>query len=370
MEIELACSLPGETEYLYAALSDFSDDGPRRAYESWLVSQGAADKATIIGATIDAYHSLDPTTFDGLVDEVPVGGYLESPDCNDPSWQTMTALPLLRYLMESCEEIGRARVEQIRDVIFPLLRPTVAITSWEPTTDEMPVGASRLWGQPDLPTSQGWPTVAECSDWFDASDSLPQDAFCGFVGQFAFADFSETVLARELPRSGGISVFTYVDFDYGVTEAVLRPWSSDDQLKRIAAPEPTRTQKDWEMLDCPAHRIFGKEFLSLPGFRNGPYEELLEKKTLPSERSLFEPEEMILNGLLAFISCYEQPVFGIGGYQPQTITGSDPIPNTSSMRLIGVPRYPEEAGLFYAIPKGDVTSGQFDRAELVWAEWD
>ena len=259
MKVIRAASSEAESKYIYAALADFSRDGARAEYAAWLKAQGRKEDAQAVLATIDVFQSLDARPLEEFDSESP--------------WARMIAIPLLTRFIEMTSYDKVDAVKAVRDMAFPWLRPALSL-SYEPAESEPKLGASYLWGSPDIPESESWPKIRELSDCFGAKAELPQDQHCAFVGQIAFSDMQATLLGRELPTDGGFAVFKITEPTHlGIHEALVRPWNNKVPLKRHQAPQELIEDKLGDSCNVPKppHEITMKEELSLLYASDGPY---------------------------------------------------------------------------------------------------
>lgn len=381
MKVMKAASSEAELKYLYAALADFSRNGARAEYAAWLKTQGRKEDAQAVLATIDVFHSLDASPLEEFNSETP--------------WARMIAIPLLKEFISSTLFVAEkpapppnispqqlqnwnptrwnfvrtsdpAKIETVmavRDLAFRWLRPALSL-SYAPAEKEPELGASYLWGMPDIPEGESWPLIRELSDNFNCKNELPQERHCAFVGQIAFADMQGTLLGYELPAEGGFAVFKIHEVTHlGVCETLLRPWNNNAPLKRHKAPQDLIDDKLGDSTNAPQppHEITLQEVLSLPD-DDGPYGKLMpdcgygEKyhDTYSSLRDACDSDSRIL---------------GFGGYLRGT-SGADPSPDAQSLRF-AVLRLNSDVGIgHFSIPAADLKAGRLDRVKDVWNDWD
>jgi hypothetical protein len=252
MKIVRASSTVEESRLLHAALADFSRDGPRAVYAKWLAAKGDTDRARALLATIKAFHTLN----DDPLDELEV----------DPCWARMIAIPLLQVLAEARPDHGTNDLKALRDMAFPRLRPALSLAC-TPCPAEPAIGASYLWGQPDMPEDEAWPNISALSNWSDGKPNLPQDHHAAWLGQIAFSDLRETVLGQELPQTGGFAVFSITEtWKLGIVETLVRPWNNKAPLTRRPVPPDLIADKlgDGTNAPHPAHDFELEDALSLP----------------------------------------------------------------------------------------------------------
>ncbi|MBA4063380.1 MAG: hypothetical protein C0501_06640 [Isosphaera sp.] len=105
-------------------------------------------------------------------------------------WCDLVGLTLMTLLRVHLALSGRA------DTFLRLARPALTFASAKAPDTELPVGASKFGGCPDLPTEE-WPVYR----------GIPLD----FLAQFDLAVLSASVACRELPSSGVLSVFYWAE---------------------------------------------------------------------------------------------------------------------------------------------------------------
>lgn len=348
MKIARVCSSPEECKLLHAALADFSRDGARAAYSDWLGARGDGARARVVRATIDAFESLDTSSF----------GDLRS----DPCWARMIAIPLLLVLDRARANHDVDDLRRFRDLVFSRIRAALSL-SYSPCTAEADVGASYLWGLPDIPEGEAWPRVNSLSDWYSVKAKLPQDHHAAFLGQIAFGDLRETVLGQELPSGGGFAVFAFTEVqNLGIVETLVRPWSREGTLRRRVAPPDLVEDRLGDSVNSPqpAHDIELEETLSLPDATDG-----LFAREIPG-CAYGEPYHALYRGLM---DACGSDVLGIGGHLCGT-SGRDPSPDTSCLRLAVLRGTPEAGLLHFAIPAAALTVGRLDAVKYVWNDWD
>ncbi|QEG24826.1 hypothetical protein MFFC18_47490 [Mariniblastus fucicola] len=265
-------------------------------------------------------------------------------------------------LIDEGQQFTERELIDLRNLVFPRIRPCLTL-SYEPAKSTPDVGASYLWGHPDLLENQEWPKIAECSDWFSAKDQLPQDQHCAFLGQFRFSDLSETLLGRELPSSGGFSIFAITETDsLGIQETVVRPWSPEQQLVRFEPPEDLITDRLGDSCNSPKrpHTITLTEAISIPDAASPTFGALIP------ECKWSEKFGDLYSSMMA--ECNEDTL-GIGGYLRGT-SGDDPSPDTNHMRFVVLRVTPEAGIVHFAIPNEDIEKGCLNRVQYVWSDWD
>lgn len=348
MKITRACATTEECRLLHAALADFSEDGARFRYARWLLQQGDEARADAVRATIHAYHALDASAFEGL--DV------------DACWGRMIAIPLLSALIRADTGASVQARQHLRDLVFPRIRAALSL-SYAPFEAEPAIGASYLWGLPDMAEDEAWPTVSQLSNWYDAKDELPPEHHAAFLGQIAFSDMRGTVLSVELPSAGGFAVFAISETEkLGIVETLVRPWSNLGMLKRREAPIDLLDDRLGDSANSPqpAHCIELMESLSLPDATDGPF-----AQEIPG-CAYGEPYHSAYRDLMEACGA---DVLGFGGYLVGT-SGADPSPDTETLRFAVLRDTPDAGMLHFAVPAKDLVRGDLSRVRYVWNDWD
>ena len=108
------------------------------------------------------------------------------------------------------------RLVRVADELATLFRPSIRLLT-EPGTVQLPAGATRLGGRPDLPPDTPWPTchidMPAPSDAFlkarPRERRVPEDGIVhlAFVGQINLQDVNKFDTESLLPSSGMLSFF-------------------------------------------------------------------------------------------------------------------------------------------------------------------
>ncbi|MEQ1809001.1 MAG: hypothetical protein ABL889_03675 [Terricaulis sp.] len=359
MKIAKVTASESEARLLHAALADFSAEGAREIYASWLETQGDRERASALRATVQAYHTLDASSLEGLH--------------VDQEWQRMIAVPLLKTLSAARREHSIESLCGLRDLAFPRIRAALSMTL-EPA-DADTLGQSRMWGLPDIPEGETWPKVGEVSDWFGAKSELPQDLHCAFLAQVNFDEMRGTVLGGELPLSCGFAVFSITEVEkLGIRETLIRPWSTSRPLRRTDAPEDLLRDPLGDSTNKPqaAHSIVLTEDLSLPDASWGPFAEAIPGCGFGEE---FHAVYRQLSSACQKDSGYDgagrswSNKYGFGGYLKAT-SGADPSPDMHAVRFAVLPADPDAGTVHFAISEADLRDGVVTRAQYVWSDWD
>lgn len=169
----LASSLIGEHSLLTHVVENMSDHDRKREYASWLRRQGDP-RGTFLDAVLDQWNAGS--------------GELPTDDSLSIVWQRMCGVTLL-------QEMRRSGLDDVIG-LFAAVRPALMINP-EVSESELPIGASKFGGMPDLPGDRAWPEFRR--------------KLLKFVGQINLADIASTQLVGELPAEGLLSFFVFDD---------------------------------------------------------------------------------------------------------------------------------------------------------------
>jgi uncharacterized protein (TIGR02996 family) len=218
-----AARLPGEADLLAHVLADLRDDARRLVYADWL-EEHADPRGEYLRRCVAAHRAGGP---------LPDGSAFPKP------WRDLCGLTLIA----DAHELGLANR---LDVLLRLARPAVTITTARVAERELPVGASKCGGRPDLPADGEWPTGERTR--------------LAFLGQLNFAELAGSVVARELPPAGLLSIF------YDAEECHPEDWRIVHMLDSVGL---TRIEEPDDLTDgnrfhpC---RLSFAETLTLPGW--------------------------------------------------------------------------------------------------------
>jgi len=184
------------------------------------------------------------------------------------------------------DQIRSYNLDRLEDQLVQLARPSIRMTCTAARDEDLPYGASKLGGLPDVPAHFEWP------HW----GAKPLT----FVGQFELSELTPYDPSNLLPNTGRLYFF------YEADEAPLNEppdrdgWSliyvQDENVPLVRVPHPT-FQGRWGKIEAlPAHEIvfstavslstifyfdradFGIEFENLPepahSFENGKFDDI------------------------------------------------------------------------------------------------
>ena len=165
--------------------------------------------------------------------------------CTDYAWKGVTCMgekELDReYYVKEIEELLRKR-EEAEDW-------GIAVVLNEEECDDVPVGASKLGGLPDLPPGIDYP---ECEAFIDEkSDKYFKRAKLPLICQFNLADLAEYEVQDDLPKSGMLYIFWnggdpgYFEKKYGIHTLRAYYWKGDiSTLTRREADPDTEVRPE------------------------------------------------------------------------------------------------------------------------------
>src|SRR5690606_15751893 len=94
------------------------------------------------------------------------------------------------------QKLREGKLDSHAAAICSVARPALKLTPY-PAEGEIPVGASKFGGKPDLAADTEWPEYEE--------------KLHTFIGQFRLEDLQETQAGKLLPQSGLLSFFVFDD---------------------------------------------------------------------------------------------------------------------------------------------------------------
>jgi uncharacterized protein (TIGR02996 family) len=172
--VERAGSLDGEFEQLQQVLSDLADHARKRAYADWLTQQGDA-RGEFLKSVLDDWDAGQKE--------------LATDDTINSAWKDTCGVTLLQKLREG-------KLDSLAPAICAVARPALKITVI-PAEDEIPVGATKFGGKPDLNAEISWPQY--------------EGKLHTFIGQFRLEDLQQTQAGTLLPGAGLLSFFMFDD---------------------------------------------------------------------------------------------------------------------------------------------------------------
>ena len=339
----LYASLPGmaysTTEYRFinAVLDSPTADAPRVRYAEWLLTEGDEARSKVVQAT-----RL------GSLDRVAVEAALSALGAEHLGWSRLVGAQLIR---EACA----LDLERFVERWLGLARPALELVIGHPSGD-MPVGASRLWGDPDLPSDAAWPTLADCRRWEPDID-LPEESRCQFVAQINLAELAGSPAARELPSTGLLSVFSHHEWENtGSSSICLRYFETAEGLHRV--PHPPADQDNTRVAP---HLMELREVLTIPEWHGSPFAAEMGVDDGDWDTGEKHRQVMLASG---------GDLLGLLGHDRCT-TGDDPTPDRDWERLITVPVDAEAIVIQHlSIRQANLRAAQLQDHKLVWVDFD
>ena len=311
-----AATLPGEADILARVLADQSDDAAKLVYADWLQDRDDP-RGPLLRDCVTAFRA---------------GKALPSAKAAPRPWCDLVGVTLMRNVLAS-------DLTAHADKFLRLARPALDYKAVRAADKKIPVGAGKLGGLPDLPAGVTWPTHGEKP--------------LSFLGQFNFAELSQSVVCRELPAAGWLSVFCRYDEDDGNDFFPKGTW------RLLHFPEGTK------LVRAPS----GPEMT----FRSGRVT-FTETLTVPEEESPWK-KDIGLGKDRDVWWTYQEKIAGFrGGHQvlgyPGQIQG-DVLGKKTVRHLLTIGPDPitgwewgDGGSLYFVLPEDDLLAGRFDRVKM------
>ena len=351
-QIHRATESEQELTFLSKIADNLNDHSSKLVYADWLDEQGDTERASFIRKTVAAIESGDAGAFPDL-------------DAFPKSWVQATGAPLSKAILEQGE------AAEHHDVILSHAIPCLNYESdkdydWgaDMTLDEsIPVGATKVFGLPDLPSGTQWPKQKDCNSFYDPGSGIDPETYCSFVCQINFADFAGTQAARWMPERGLLSIFSCSEIesigmvdglviftpDIASLEPMVPPMSliegSEDEDEANVVRDAMKIEFT-EGFDIPAA---GSES-PFPFFKREYGEGIYDE--------LYTIRDEIGTGELDRIMGFTRPT-----------SGDDPLPGAEYCKLICISNT-IEMKLHFCIKRDDLKAGRFDNVELAWVDFD
>lgn len=340
-KIETACSLEGEFEQLQDVLVDLFDHGRKRSYAQWLTQRNDPRGPFLQSVLNDWDSGTDALSADETIDAV---------------WQDTCGVTLLQKLREG-------DLDSLAAAICSAARPALKLTPI-PAEGEVPVGATKFGGKPDLDVATDWPE-------FDGK-------LHSFIGQFRLEDLQETQAGRLLPRTGLLSFFVFddpIETGQPAAEGAKGAWrviytADASRLKRC---DPPKEFDEGNRL-APECLLQMHETLDLPNVNTYDLNESYADQFVACRRAMSlgltsehgDAYEAILEALLPE---REERSHLLGWSHPQ-VAADDPVEEdfrhlltVASEELLGW-CWADGHQLFFSIRPGDLAGGRFERSAI------
>ena len=338
--IALPTSTPRERAFLDALVQDIGNAEKLGVYADWLEENGDPRSQFLRDFSL-AFQSMNVDDF---------------PDFDSVSTEWAHAVGA--HLVKAIADHG---LSDQRDELLKVIQPTLnfadPLTGFE---DELyqeeatfPIGGSKLYGLPDLPTGAVWPTQKDCNCFFDSDSGIDPDTPCSFVCQINFADLQHTQFAKMCPKKGLLSIFSCAEIQRIYAHAYVLFTPEIDGLERVNRPVEIQADEANEQLDAARFKL--TETWSLP---------------YPSARSPFPVARIDSVEKYAIVHLSEDigsnPLGSIGGYTTATMA-DDPLPGAEWIKLICITNSTGMT-LHFCIKKEALAASKFEDVRLVWVD--
>lgn len=321
--------LEGEFDWLSSVVDDLTNDDLKLVYADWLEERGDA-RANFLRQFVQASGTMERRDFP------PVDQF-------DPEWVELIGYRILTTLAE--DELPGLKIPLLK-----LARPALRLRKVETPEDQIPVGASKYGGLPDLSAPTRWPTARECD-----GSTFPTNAeeLTGFITQINLSEIARTQALRGLPHAGLLSFFCFQDCendnpDLVAVKVLFEPEPKELQRK---APPKRLTSGNKTIPPC---RLHLEETLDLPVLTGGPW-------SLASE-AYWQPDYD-----WAVESLSQTDFEHFLGYSRST-SGGDPTRSVDFRHLIRLRR----PGCCHQIQmlQSDLVALRIDAIKLAWVDVD
>ena len=346
----------GEARFLDLVVADLINDEPKLVYADWLEEHGDS-RAAFLRAFVEAIATMHAADF-------------PSDEGIDPEWKDLIGFDLLKYLAENNAGELKARA-------LVMARPALRLVAAESDLEDedtgdhsvddagddktLPIGASKLFGRPDLPDVSAWPKGDHCHAIYnDSCEGLEGPA--GFMAQVNLAEIAGIQAGKLLPNTGLLSFFCYQDVDENIDAVGVcaRLFPNLDQLQRLDQPQTAGEEEPgYGNQLLPARRLTFVETLDLPTAWSGPWAE---------DWGADEFDESVLN-VKEIVDGYRDRNFdNMLGYGRET-SGDEPTPSKESRHLIVLDNA-AECKMHIQIPFAELSAKNFDAITLEWVDFD
>lgn len=322
--------LDGEGEWLSAVVANLADDHTKLVYADWLQEQGDNDRAAFLRAFVAASRTMKASDFPEPREE-----YGEE-------WLELIGFRLL-------ERAAREGFPELKGPMLKLARPALRMKKEPMPAADLPAGASKIGGRPDLPVGYAWPKGEECKAIYN-DDTEGVERLAGFLGQINFAEIAHTQAMRDLPKNGLLSFFSFQEDDDPDTIGVQVVYFPDSTGFVPTEPPNELTAGNEEL---PLQRLMFEETLDLPE-TDGPWKEELQPHPGVDYSDVFEYfRRLNFNNFL--------------GYARATGNG-DRTPSKAYRHLILLKN--SWCRLHLQLRHTDLLVSDFDKVELVYVNFD
>ncbi len=255
-------------------------------------------------------------------------------------------------------------VEQ-RDQWLAFAKPALKYETRKLNDDQIPIGATKLFGLPDLPPGTKWPRQKDCKVLYDPDSGIEPETLCGFVGQINLAELAGTHAGRLCCPKGLVSIFSCAEIaSIEMVDGCVIYSPGVDNLVRTERPELPLDEDGFEV-DDEANELIDAEVFT--------FTETLELPETDDE-SPFEEFQFGYGSEVSdkYDAMQKDAEFGelqtVLGYTRPT-TGGDPLPGPDWCHFICV-QNSIEMMLHFCIRNEDLAAGRFDSMKLAWVDFD
>mgnify|MGYP002778068305 CR=1 FL=1 len=322
--------LHGERHWLESVVADLNDDALKLVYSDWLEEHGDLPRAAFLRGLVSASRSMQVAD-------------LSNPSDLPEEWVDLMGYWILRWI---AEEGGEALA--LKEPALRLARPALRLVQ---TSDDAPVGSSRVGGLPDLPPGFPWPTGHDCPATF-GSDITGERRLAGFLAQIQLAEIADTLAGRDLPSTGLLSFFCFQDVENDKPDnmgVAVHYFADSSALVRTEPPAPL-TEGNEQMTE---ERLRLVQTLDLPSGTSPWGEELVPTPYFSCDML----EQIRVRNWKNFL-----------GYARPT-TGRDPTRSRDWRHLIHLETV-AGCGLHLQLHRDDLAARRFHRVRLEWVDFD
>jgi uncharacterized protein (TIGR02996 family) len=321
----------GEREWLSKVVSNLADDDLKLSYAEWLEKK-RDPRGEFLRRFAHASRTMQPGDFP-----------------SDERWSEWADLLGFRVM----EAIAHYGVPDFKPTALRLARPALRMVQVEADDEDLPVGASKIGGLPDLPADFAWPPGGDCHAIYN-DDTGGTDRLAGFMAQVNLAEIAQTQAAQVLPKSGLLSFFCFQDIENDNPDsigALAAYFPAVKKLKRTSPPQELTEGNDV----METRKLDLEETLDLPAATDGPWTEELR----PGDTRDYDDVLDVIRSLNF------ENILGYG----RATTGGDPTPSKQSRHLILLTNA-AECRLHIQIPEDQLAARNFAAITLNWVDFD
>lgn len=346
--VHRATRIEGEDGFLQDIVENLTDEGNKLVYADWLEENGDITRANFLRQYVSAFQSMNLDDFPAF-DGIPV------------EWARMIGAKIVHAM-------AQRGLGEYRDAWLSLAKPALIYNhpkgEWVPFDghDQSPIGATKIFGVPDLPAGSTWPVQKDCRALYDPDSGIEPSSPCGFIAQIDFADFAGTQFGRHCPPSGLLSFFACAEIDHiGMVDGCVIYSPDTSSLQRMEPPAALIGEDSEE-----ANRLLRPQPVTLSETLELPYpgeESPFPEITWDWKHPLSDPYREVQKDADS-----DRQLSSIGGYTRAT-SGPDPLPGADWCSLICV-NNTIGMRLYFCIRNEDLATAHFDDVSLAWVDFD